>query len=73
MKEYNATLIDYGDGKAKLVVHCQPMDVTFKVKGFADMSLALENPAEHLDHLICPFCLNEFYTSEKIWKEGDEK
>lgn len=75
MKEYNATLIDYGEGKGDLVVHVGEghPDVKFIVKAFTNMFVDLERPAEHLDHLICPYCLKEFYTSERVWKEGDEK
>lgn len=73
MKEYNAKLIDYGEGKGKLVVESEFGKVTFAVKADSHMWVELERPAEHLDHLICPYCLKEFYTSERVWKEGEEE
>ena len=44
MKEYNATLIDYGEGKGKLVVESQFGKVTFAVKADSHMFVELERP-----------------------------
>jgi len=43
-KEYEATLIDRGNGDGYLIVHCKPMEVQFKVKAFPDMSMEIERP-----------------------------
>lgn len=44
MKEYNATLIDYGEGKGKLVVESEFGKVTFAVKADSHMWVELERP-----------------------------
>ena len=63
MKEYNATLIDYGDGKGKLVVESKFGKVTFAVKADSHMWVELERPAgEWLTKWqdTCSQCKKEF-------------
>lgn len=88
MKEYNATLIDYGEGKGKLVVESKFGKVTFAVKADSHMWVELERPhgeweylKEHItDMRDADGKLNQKETCQFILdlmmvieKEGDEK
>lgn len=75
MKEYNATLIDYGEGKGKLVVESKFGKVTFAVKADSHMWVELEkkNSDCPCNHCRAVGCSDSGIVCEKYqkWKEGE--